>query len=450
MPNTGPDSEDHDSDNDGLEDYPWGNDTVLIQPQNGKIKYLGVVPKIPKLPVITGEDVTYFFIDTDNDVSTGYYVNQFNGADLMINISGKGNQISSKYLCRFNSNNPKEWNWIQIAEISAAIDSHALEAQIGFSTLGILQNNTFSVWFLTTDWRNSFDQSDFGINETRGERGTRAPGSKVVLNEIYPGPNDWIELYNTGNRDVDISGWVITWDTGSFTVPTGTTIPSGGFSVFDLANIPASSTVTLFNDKNQQLDTTTYTSVPSGQGWGRYPDGVDNWIYTNPTKGGPNQPVTPPPPADVIINEIYPDAANGWVELYNNGDRNQDIGGWYIVWSGGTYVIPGNTRIQKAAFLAFDLGNIPATDTVTLFNDIDVQQDSVSFTNVGPGYGWGRYPDGSGSWWTTLPTRAAPNIIPEFSDIMVPIMIMVLIVIFRWSKKDAKLFKRRKSSKIQS
>jgi hypothetical protein len=124
------------------------------------------------------------------------------------------------------------------------------------------------------------------------------------------------------------------------------------------------------------------------------------------------------------------------VELYNNGDRNTNIGGWYIVWGGGTYTIPTNTRIQKNSFLAFDVGNIPSTDTVTLFDDADVEQDSISFTSITSGYGWGRYPDGSGSWWITIPTRAAANTIPEFSDAIIPIMFMLFIFAFvRYRKK---------------
>lgn len=37
-PNTGPDEFDHDSDNDGIEDWPWGNDTILLNLINGRSK----------------------------------------------------------------------------------------------------------------------------------------------------------------------------------------------------------------------------------------------------------------------------------------------------------------------------------------------------------------------------------------------------------------------------
>ncbi len=454
---TGEDGFDQDSDNDGIEDWPWGNDTKLVQPVTGRIMYIGPSPPIPKLPVVTGEDVAYIFIDTDNDASTGFYVNEYIGADFMLNLSGKGNIITSKNLNIFNSSNVKEWKWDFVDSVNAAIDSKALEAQIEFDVLGIPQNRTFMVWFFTTDWRDCFDLSDNGITETRSNRGTRAKppgaGSKVVLNEIFPDANGWIELYNKGNNAVDISGWVITWDGSSYTIPSGTTIQAGGFLAFDVGSVPSSATVTLYNDKAQERDTTTYSSVPSGEGWGRYPDGEDNWIYTTPTKAAANQPATPPPSANVLINEVYPDT-NGWVELYNTATTGgpTDISGWTIVWSGGTYTIPLNTKIKKNEFLAFDVGNIPATDTVTLYDDTSVEQDNTSFSSISSGYGWGRYPDGTGSWWVTIPTKAAANIIPEFSDIIPPLMFTILIfglVRYRKNKGSKKEEKKMKGMKAE-
>jgi hypothetical protein len=439
-PNTGPDGFDHDSDNDMIEDFPWGNDTWLWRPETNKTRYIGPHPPIPKLPVVTGEDMAYVFIDTDCDSFTGYYVNEFLGADFMVNISGKGNVITSKYLNMHNNSNGRGWVWDFISDVDVAVDSRALEAQFDFDILGIAQNQTFNVWFMTTDWRDCSDLSDNGINGTRESRGTRAkPGAKVVLNEIFPDTNGWVELYNKGKQATDISGWEIAWDGNSYTIPQGTTIQAGGFLAFDVGSIPDSGTVTLYDDKGKQEDTTTFTSVPSGEGWGRYPDGEDNWIYTNPTKAAANEPASPPPPVNVVINEVYPDT-NGWVELFNTDTQGgpTDISGWNIVWSGGTYTIPQNTKIQKQSFLAFDIGNIPASDTVTLYNDADVEQDSVTFSNVPSGYGWGRYPDGSGSWWITIPTKAASNTIPEFTDAVIPLLFMVLMFGFVRYRKDKK------------
>jgi len=61
----------------------------------------------------------------------------------------------------------------------------------------------------------------------------------VVINEINynPAPDfateDWIELYNTENADVDISGWIFKDDDDehNYTFPSGTMIPAGGYLV---------------------------------------------------------------------------------------------------------------------------------------------------------------------------------------------------------------------------
>jgi hypothetical protein len=415
----------------------------LERPETNRTRYIGPHPPTPKLPVVTGEDMAYVFIDTDCNSSTGYYINEFLGADYMVNISGKGNVITSKYLNKYNTSNQGGWRWDFISGVDAAVDSKALEAQFEFEILGIAQDQTFNAWFMTTDWRDCSDLSDNGINGTRESRGTRAiPGAKIVLNEIYPDTNGWIELYNRGNQEIDISGWEITWDGESYTIPQGTTMLPGEFLAFDVGDIPPSGTVTLIDDKGKEQDQTTFTSVPSGEGWGRYPDGVESWLFTNPTKEGPNEPSTPLPSADVVINEVYPDV-NGWVELYNKGESVIDIGGWKILWSGGNYTIPSNTKIKKGEFMAFDVGNISPTDIVTLTDEVNYTQDVAFLGNVPSGYGWGRYPDGTGNWWNTIPTKEAPNIIPEFKDIVVPIVSMIILVLLTLSKKNAKLFKRR-------
>jgi predicted regulator of Ras-like GTPase activity (Roadblock/LC7/MglB family) len=430
-PNTGRDGFDRDSDNDGILDWSFGgNDTILEQPVTGKIRFIGPPPLIPKLPVVTGEDVTYVFIDSDANASTGFQLNPMIGADFMINITGRGNVITSRYLSRHATHDTSLWRWEPAGNVSAAVDTRTMEAQIEFSELGVLTNQTFNVWFFSTDWRSRYDLSDNGISETRSSRGTRAPGggAKVLINEVYPDTNGWVELYNKGNGAKDISDWVISWSGGSYTIPQGTNIASSAFLAFDVGSISDSDTVTLYDDKNKEKDTTTYSSVPSGQGWGRYPDGEESWTYTTPTKGAVNQPANPPPLSNVVVNEIYPDT-NGWVELFNTDTAGapSNIGGWKIFWSGGAYTIPANVKIKPGEFLAFDVGNIPANDTVTLTDEGDVLQDTISHSNIPTGYGWGRYPDGTGTWVITVPTKGGANSIPEFSEIAVPMLFSIFI-----------------------
>lgn len=78
IPNTGEDRYDHDSDNDGIEDWPWGNDTVLIQPITRSVRlipfshYFVIYIDEPNnvLPNAYASDIMYFDLYL-NDVSDG-------------------------------------------------------------------------------------------------------------------------------------------------------------------------------------------------------------------------------------------------------------------------------------------------------------------------------------------------------------------------------------------
>ena len=64
--------------------------------------------------------------------------------------------------------------------------------------------------------------------------------AKVLISEIYhyvddahgskPG-NEWVELYNGTQSTVDVSGWTITDNFASSTLPAGSTISAGGFAI---------------------------------------------------------------------------------------------------------------------------------------------------------------------------------------------------------------------------
>jgi hypothetical protein len=206
----------------------------------------------------------------------------------MLNFSGKGNLITSKYLNIFNSSDVVDWKWDFVEDVSAAIDSKALEAQIGFDVLGIPHNDTFRVWFFTTDWRDCFDLSDYGIVEERVVRGTRAKGGGAIINEIYPDTNGWVELYNPTKKDTDLTGWSISWSGGTYNILAGTILQAGQYLVFNIGNIPSSDTVALYDDKGHKKDETTFTNIPSNMGWGRNPAKLQDWYITYPTPGGPN------------------------------------------------------------------------------------------------------------------------------------------------------------------
>lgn len=67
-------------------------------------------------------------------------------------------------------------------------------------------------------------------------------GGQVVINEVLANSTslegDWIEIRNTTDHDIDLGSWLLTDDLTApvkYLIPPGTTLPAGGFIVFDQA-----------------------------------------------------------------------------------------------------------------------------------------------------------------------------------------------------------------------
>lgn len=127
-------------------------------------------------------------------------------------------------------------------------------------------------------------------------------GSVLKLNEIMSkdvndGP-DWIEVYNMGDDDMDISGYILNDKDvadGGFSIPVGTIIQSKGFYVVDEneSDIKVSSggeDVSLSKPDKTVIDWTKTPDMSSSVGltWAREIDGEGDWMISNATPGSSN------------------------------------------------------------------------------------------------------------------------------------------------------------------
>jgi hypothetical protein len=163
----------------------------------------------------------------------------------------------------------------------------------------------------------------------------------IVINEIsfnndaLPDPGDWIEIYNKGNEDIDISGWILTDSDTShrFTFAPNTWIKSNGYLVVsnDLAKTEAvfgavknligtfdfglgnqTDAVRLYSQYNQLIDEVSYSNVIP---WKTF-DLTKLWSLelSNPTKdnnSAVNWAFSPGEGSPGIHNSTYiPDAVN--------------------------------------------------------------------------------------------------------------------------------------------
>ena len=131
--------------------------------------------------------------------------------------------------------------------------------------------------------------------------------ASVVINEIELNPPEsgaeWIELYNSGNESVDISGWTATITEGSWkgelsAAPVGTILPAGGFYVLDGQeswNHTDGGYGTLYTASGEEVDKTALRldSLGNDFTFGRHPDGFDtntdgDWGLASATRGASN------------------------------------------------------------------------------------------------------------------------------------------------------------------
>ncbi|UEC42721.1 MAG: putative Lipoprotein [Methanothrix sp.] len=128
----------------------------------------------------------------------------------------------------------------------------------------------------------------------------------VVINEVELNPpgnaTKWVELYNNGEEDVEISGWVVSivnlpW-IGPIAIPEGTVIPAKGYYVAEGSiqwGQEYSGYVTLVDVGGFKVDETHFITDDGDSDftYGRYPNGVDtdqksDWKLMKATPGSEN------------------------------------------------------------------------------------------------------------------------------------------------------------------
>ena len=139
-------------------------------------------------------------------------------------------------------------------------------------------------------------------DEVMTKEGPVVEGSVLKLNEIMSkdvGDNpDWIEVYNSGTQDMDISGYFVNdkpTAAGGYEIPAGTIISAGGFYLVD-ANESGESIssggedVSLSEPDGTVIDHTVTPDMSSDVGltWAREIDGAGEWKVSSPTPASSN------------------------------------------------------------------------------------------------------------------------------------------------------------------
>jgi hypothetical protein len=144
----------------------------------------------------------------------------------------------------------------------------------------------------------------------------------VVINEVDINPpgddfksiNEWVELYNPTDSDVDVSGWKIASTTvlkKTMTISSGTIIGPGEFLTYSYQNIwftDANESVELRDDNGVVIDKTPFISDIKNDftSWQRIYDGFDfdssdDWKFVSSTTGSSNGKIIETQESDKLV-----------------------------------------------------------------------------------------------------------------------------------------------------
>jgi len=236
--------------------------------------------------------------------------------------------------------------------------------------------------------------------------------TKIVINELITkditdpyfvdasgSAADWIELYNTGSKAINVAGMFITdkadseadWQQIPSTDAAVTTIPPAGYLVIicgaadaDGVDLPTEikdgkvfvdmglsaskdHVVTLYDPDKTKIDESgDFNGTEDDKSFGRESDGNASWVVmAKKTPGAPNDNGGGVIVGKLVINEFMVSndswdvpGDNGdqpdWIEIYNTGDTPIDMGGWFVtddIDTPNKYQLPADNVVAPHSFL---------------------------------------------------------------------------------------------------
>ena len=257
----------------------------------------------------------------------------------------------------------------------------------------------------------------------------------LFINEVYSSNPDWIELYNSTDSEINLSGFILQDDKGAaeeYKIPAGTKIAAKSFLVIDTFTFGLSSSqgdiVKLLDTKSTLIDEITLPIMKSEESYARITDGATNWQKSStPTKGKSNNGATEA--IKLFINEVQtaPDGDDvDFIEIYNDETTEVNIGGFILQDDKGApeqFIIPQGTKIAAKGLIVFSqvspnagvgfsFGLSSKGDNVILLNNKGAVIDQINTPDFGnsKGQSYARISNG-GSQWQILdtPTKGTDN-----------------------------------------
>lgn len=204
--------------------------------------------------------------------------------------------------------------------------------------------------------------------------------SDVVINEIMASNkntakdqndeyDDWVELYNNSNTEIDLSGWLLSDDAtklDKYALPSGTKIAANGYLIVWVdengkqsglhANFKFSAdgeACYLSKPSGEVVQEVTFGAQQTDKGFARIPNGTGNFVIQNPTFGANNNAgvkVKDIEPA--IAFDVFPNPNQGFFNVVANTEQNANL----LVFNSSGQQVYQSTFYQKTEV---DLSGMP-------------------------------------------------------------------------------------------
>ncbi|MBU1983597.1 lamin tail domain-containing protein, partial [bacterium] len=351
--------------------------------------------------------------------ATGFYSNHLGSCQRLPNGNTMISEATSGFLFEVDMAGVTQWSYARGGQIP-----RVLRYALDYPGLYVL---------------NPVAAGELVINELLADNGTTAPDQDGEY-------DDWIEFYNNTNHDISVWGFGLSDDAQN---PTkwrfpDTTLAAGSYLIvwadadtnqnglhasFEL---PAEAGRIRFCAPNLTiLDSISYGQQTTDRSFGRYPNGMGEFILMTPTFAAEN---IGGDPIEVVINEIL--AMNDttaadqdqefdpWIELFNNGDAALSLAGFYLSndaadptrWAFPDTSIPGRGYLivwvdgdveQSGLHANFELAVTAGRALLCTPNQILL--DEAEWGEQVSDVSFGRYPNGTGGFIPMIPTFAAEN-----------------------------------------
>ena len=220
--------------------------------------------------------------------------------------------------------------------------------------------------------------------------------SDVVINEVVSANkasakdqdneyDDWIELYNTSSKDIDISRWILTDNPDNldkYRIPQGTILKANNYLIVWAdedgkqkgyhANFKLSADgepLLLLDSTAKQIDMVLIPALADDEAYARIPNGTGAFTKTTKHSFNKNNNSTTPAPDNVIKKslKLYPNPGKDFITLETNSANTSDVSIYNLHgqlmysakiinaridvsnWSAGAYIV--RTRDQSVKFV---------------------------------------------------------------------------------------------------